>query len=104
MQALTLLNDVAFVEAAQALGKQLAAGPGAADAKARDLWRRCMIRPPTNDETALVLAFYEKQKKRFSEKVGDLLNLVGDSELIERAAWTAAARAVLNLDEVVTRE
>jgi len=104
MQALTLLNDVSFVEAAQALGKQLAAGPGAADAKARDLWRRCMIRPPTNDETALVLAFYEKQKKRFSEQAGDILNLVGDSEVIERAAWTAAARAVLNLDEVVTRE
>ena len=104
LQALTLLNDVTFVEAAQSLGKQLAAGPGAADAKARDLWRRCMIRPPTTDETVLVLAFYEKQKKRFSDQAGDILNLVGESELIERAAWTAAARAVLNLDEVVTRE
>ena len=104
LQALTLLNDAAFLEAAQAIGRQLAAGKGPPDLKARELWRRCLIRPPTADEEKLVVGFYTAQRKRLSEKAGDLIELTGDAELLDRAAWTAAARAVLNLDEMVTRE
>jgi Protein of unknown function (DUF1553)/Protein of unknown function (DUF1549)/Planctomycete cytochrome C len=108
LQALTVLNDAAFVEAAQALGRQLAAGPGTTEEKARELWRRCLTRPPTADELALVVKFFEGQKKKLTDKTGDLIELGGDVEvirpIIERAAWTAAARAVLNLDEMVTRE
>ena len=56
------------------------------------------------DEEKLIVGFYTAQKKRLSEKAGDLIELTGDTELLDRAAWTAAARAVLNLDEMVTRE
>jgi Protein of unknown function (DUF1553)/Protein of unknown function (DUF1549)/Planctomycete cytochrome C len=104
LQALTLLNDAAFLEAAQLLGRQLAASKGPPDLKARELWRRCLIRPPSTDEEKLVVGFYTAQKKRLSEKAGDLIELTGDNDLLDRAAWTAAARAVLNLDEMVTRE
>jgi len=108
LQALTLLNDAAFVEAAQAFGRQLAAESGTTEEKARELWRRCLTRPPTPEELALVVKFFEQQKKKLTEKTGDLVELGGDVEIIrpiiERAAWTAAARAVMNLDEMVTRE
>jgi hypothetical protein len=108
LQALTLLNDTAFVEAAQALGRQLAAAPGPADAKARDLFRRCLVRPPMADEVKLVVGFYEAQRKRFADKAAELAELSAGADvvqpLVERAAWTAAARAVLNLDETVTKE
>jgi hypothetical protein len=108
LQALTLLNDTAFVEAAQALGRQLAVAPGTADAKARELFRRCLVRPPTADELKLVVGFYEAQRKRFSDKAAELAELSAGADvvqpLVERAAWTAAARAVLNLDEMVTKE
>lgn len=108
MQALTLLNDIVFVEAAQALARQLAAATGSTEAKARDLWRRCLTRPPAGDELTLVMKFYETQRKRLLEKTGDLAELSGDAEtvrlVVERAAWASAARAVLNLDEMVTRE
>jgi len=108
LQALTMLNDQVVVEAAQALGRELAAGPGATDAKARELWRRCLTRPPAADELVLVVKFYETQKKRLTEKSSELVELGGDAEvirpIIERAAWTAAARAVMNLDEMVTRD
>jgi hypothetical protein len=104
LQALTLLNDAAFVEAAQALGKQMAGGDGSTEAKARELLRRCLVRVPGADEVKLVAAFYEAQRKRFAEKAGDLVALAGDDEVLERAAWTAAARAVLNLDEAMTKE
>jgi hypothetical protein len=108
LQALTLLNDQVFVEAAQALGRQVAALPGATDAKARDLFRRCLVRPPTADELKLIVGFYEAQRNRLAEKAAELAELSGGVDvvqpLVERAAWTAAARAVLNLDEMVTRE
>jgi hypothetical protein len=108
LQALTMMNDQVIVEAAQALGRELAAGPGAADAKARELWRRCLTRPPAADELALVVKFYETQKKRLTEKSSELVELGGEAEvirpIIERASWTAAARAVMNLDEMVTRD
>jgi Protein of unknown function (DUF1553)/Protein of unknown function (DUF1549)/Planctomycete cytochrome C len=104
LQALTLLNDGAFVEVAQALGRRLAAANASTEAKARELLRRCLVRNPDPDEIKMVTGFYEKQKKRLAEKGGDLIALAGDDEVLERAAWTAASRAVLNLDEVMTRE
>jgi hypothetical protein len=108
LQALTLLNDQVFVEAAQALGRQIAESSGPTAAKARDLFRRCLVRPPTADELKLVVGFYAAQRKRIAEKVADLSELSGGADvvqpLVERAAWTAAARAVLNLDEMVTKE
>jgi hypothetical protein len=104
LQALTLLNDAVFVEAAQALGRRLAAAKGSPEAKARELLRRCLVRNPDPDEIKMVTGFYEAQKKRLAEKGGDLIALAGDDEVLERAAWTAAARAVLNLDEAMTRE
>jgi hypothetical protein len=108
LQALTLLNDAAFVEAAQALGRQVAAASGSTEGKARELLRRCLVRVPNADEVRLVAGFYEAQKRRLTEKAVELAELSGGVEvvqpLVERAAWTAAARAVLNLDEMVTKE
>jgi hypothetical protein len=108
LQALTLLNDSVFVEAAQALGRQSAAASGSTAEKARTLWQRCVVRPPTAEELALVVRFYEAQRNRFLEQTADVIELSGDGaavrEAVERAAWTAAARAVLNLDETMTRE
>jgi Protein of unknown function (DUF1553)/Protein of unknown function (DUF1549)/Planctomycete cytochrome C len=108
MQALTLLNDAVFVEAAQTLGRQTAAAPGAIDVKARELFRRCLTRPATDDELRPIIAFFESQRKRFADKAAELAELSGGSDvvqpLVERAAWTAVARAILNLDEMVTKE
>ena len=106
LQALTLLNDQVFVEAAQALGRQAAAASGTTDAKARDLFRRCLTRPPTADELKLVVDFYESQRKRKVGKGAGLAEFAGGAGPgpTERAAWTAAARAVSNLDEMVTKE
>lgn len=108
LQALTLLNDAVFLEAAQALGRQIAAAAGTPATKASQLFRRCLVRPPTDDELRLMVGFYETQRRRLVTQSADLGNLSGGREvlqpLIERAAWTATARAVLNLDEMVTKE
>lgn len=65
LQALTLLNDEVFYEAAQALGRVTAIEPGGAVERARFLFRRCLTREPDAVELDRVLAFYRVQKARF---------------------------------------
>jgi hypothetical protein len=106
LQALTLLNDAVFVEAAQALGRRAAAEPGSAEERAHDLFRRCLTRPPRAEELAPVLAFYRTQKQRLQAKELNAAAVAGPGagEVTERAAWTLVARALLNLDEAITKD
>jgi hypothetical protein len=105
LQALTLLNDVVFVEAAQALGKSFAVAPGSVEERVQLLFRRVLTRPPSADETATLAAFFSKQLERFSRDEKQARDISGDAKAgtPERAAWTALARALFNLDEAITR-
>ena len=60
---------------------------------------------PSADEIALAVRFYQKQRARLEEKELDAATLSGSKEgdLVERAAWAMLARALLNLDETVTK-
>jgi hypothetical protein len=105
LQALTLLNDPAFHEAAQALGAETAAEEGTVSGRVAGLFRRCLARPPDRDELALMVRFYEAQRCRFERGELDASAVAGPGEgdAVERAAWTALARALLNLDEAITK-
>lgn len=105
LQALTLLNDVMFTEASQALGKSLASSTGSVDDKLRVLFVRTLSRPPFVAELRELAAFYATQKQRLESQQLDAGKLAGaDSpQAIEQAVWTILARVVLNLDEFVTR-
>jgi mono/diheme cytochrome c family protein len=105
LQALTLLNDTVILEAAQALGKQLAAQIGTVESRVETLFRRCVTRPPSADERAQLVKFFEVQRARFVSgelKASDFAGK-GDGDATERAAWTALARALLNLDEMIAK-
>jgi hypothetical protein len=106
LQALTLLNDETFVEAAKALGASTAAVEGDDAAKATFAFRRCLTRPPREAELKKLLAFVAGVRARI--QAGDLKasEIAGTGEAataVERAAWTTLARALLNLDETVTK-
>ena len=105
MQALTLLNDQVFVEAAQALGKSIALLPGSDFDRLTILFQRCLTRQPSSQESALLLKFYGDQKARFEKKELDAAKVAGpgDGDVNARAAWTTTARSLLNLDEAVTK-
>jgi len=106
LQALALLNDIVFLEAAQALGKTLAAQKsGTVEDRIRAAFRRILTRPPTDDETALLARFFAAQRARFTTGELDPKPLApeGPGDPAARAAWTARARALFNLDEAVTR-
>jgi hypothetical protein len=106
LQALTLLNDAAFVEAAQALGREMAARPGTLQARVEHLFRRCLTRSPAEKETERLIHFWETQRERCRRKELDAAALAGPGEgdITERAAWMALARVLLNLDEAITKE
>ena len=105
LQALTLLNDVVFIEASQALGRQLAARTGTTAERVREAFRRIVCREPAADEIDALTRFFESQKSRIAS--GGLVagKLAGDTagNAAEGAAWTALVRALFSLDEVVTK-
>jgi hypothetical protein len=87
LQALTLLNDSMFLEAANALAKQVLAEAPSEEARLHSLFRRCTARSASPEEIALMRQFLEHQRS---------INLTPE------ALWTSVARAVLNLDEFIT--
>jgi hypothetical protein len=105
LQALAMLNDQVFVEASQALGRMMSARPGTTAESVAYLFRRCVTRPPSQEETNLLLQYFTTQKDRFEKKELDAATVAGkgDGDPNARAAWTVLARSLLNLDEAITK-
>ena len=107
LQALTLLNDVMLVEAAQALGRLVAAHSADDHDRVRLAFRRVLVRPPTTDEVDTLTEFVQRQRSRFQSGELDANVVAGveseGSDALEHATWTSLARALFNLDETVTK-
>jgi len=105
IQALTMLNDLTLVEAAQALGRRMAAEDGPVDRRIEMLFRRCLVRSPDRDEMGMLVEFYEAQRRAFGAKATEAAAVAGPGEgdVAARAAWTALSRALFNLDEMITK-
>jgi hypothetical protein len=111
-QALALMNDPEFVEAARVLAARLLTGK-TTDAAARiDLaFERALGRAPTAAERASLLSALPKFRADYSARPDDARALlkVGLApapvgvDRVELAAWTQVCRVVLNLHETVTR-
>jgi hypothetical protein len=73
--------------------------------RARELFRRCLTRPPEPEELSELTQFFESQKRRFTAKELDAKALAcdGPGDVNERAAWTALARVLFNLDEAISK-
>jgi hypothetical protein len=111
-QALVLLNDPTYVEAARAFATRVLSECGG-DANQRIVWawQAALQRNPTDDEIATArdllrqnMAIYQKKPE-----AADALLDIGDSSAPaslnppELAAWTHVARVLLNLHETITR-
>jgi hypothetical protein len=106
LQALTMLNDTVLLDAAQAVARRTAERKGSTEDRVAFLFRACLVRPPSTDELARLAKFYETQRQRFAVDPdrADTVAGLGTTPGAERAAWTTVARAVMNLDEFVTKE
>jgi hypothetical protein len=110
LQALTLLNDKAFLEFAQGLARRvLRDGHGDDAERIRYAFQLCLARSPSAGEEALLTRLLSRQTAEFVSAVSAARLLVSpdlpnDANLPRTAAWTMVARVLLNLDEFITRE
>jgi hypothetical protein len=108
LQALTVLNDTAFVECAQALGKRLAEAKGEVAGRVALGVRLCLGREPTAAEGERLVKFFG-ELRGLAKAQPEAAKLLGAHkpagvDATEAAAWVALARVLLNLDEFITRE
>ncbi|KAF0171302.1 MAG: hypothetical protein FD161_4335 [Limisphaerales bacterium] len=112
LQALALMNEITFVEAARKLAERAmkSAGPDA-PARLAFAFRLVNAREPRAAELEILVAGFEQQLARFRKDPQAALELVGIGEaprdttlpLAELAAFTTTANLMLNLDEAITR-
>jgi hypothetical protein len=113
LQALTLLNDVTFVEAARKLAERMLHDGGESDAERITFaFRTVATRSPSPRELAVLTRAFNDYRADFRSDPGRASKLlkVGQSTAAKRyaapelAAATALANVILNLEEVTTRE
>ena len=113
LQALALLNEVSFVEAARKLAERvLHEGGSDLDARLRFAFRVVLTRDPNAREIAVLRRGLEQHLDHYRRHPTDAAEVLktgespADSTLnaIEVAAWTATSSLILNLDEALTKE
>ncbi|MCC6153865.1 MAG: DUF1553 domain-containing protein, partial [Candidatus Hydrogenedentes bacterium] len=109
LQALTLLNDPVFVEAAQAFAKRLLAFDGDDTARVRHAFMLCISRPPDDAETQAILNFLNSERAKIAAAATtNGIALAADTSTDatadkDLAAWILVCRSLLNLDETITK-
>ncbi len=112
LQALALLHDPTYVEAARHFAERILTHGGATtDERITFAFRAAIARKPTAAEVKVLRDTFEQQLAAFRknpEAAAKSLK-VGESprneklDAAEHAAWTAVARMILNLDETITK-
>jgi hypothetical protein len=111
-QALTLLNDPTYVEAARVFAGRIVAGGGSeVKEKVRYAWRTALGREPRAEEMAVLADLYAKHRQEYAAdaKAAEAIASAGEAprakgvDVVELAAWTSVSRAILNLHETITR-
>jgi len=102
LQALTTLNARTFGETSRALAQRVLAESWADDAaRMARVFQICLVRPPQTEETTALLGLLEDARAYYATHESDAKKMAGDAE---SAAWTNAARILLNTDEFITRD
>lgn len=113
LQALVLMNDPTYVEAARALASRtITEVHGSAAKKIQHAFRLATAREPDQMEVKILerQARQELSRYRRDRKAAEELIHAGESPVdpkldpSELAAWTMVASTILNLDETITKE
>jgi hypothetical protein len=111
-QALTLLNDPTFVEAARVFAESLLDQRNTTDAqKIEHAYEKALCRLPKEKERDSLLAFLADQRSYYHANPDEATKLDragmaprrADMDAAKLAAWTNLCRVILNLHETITR-
>ncbi|HVC96680.1 MAG TPA: PSD1 and planctomycete cytochrome C domain-containing protein [Pirellulales bacterium] len=112
LQALVLLNDPTYVEAARVFAARIIREVSGAPAeRAAFALKQALGREARPGEVAILVGLYEKHAQQYAatpDAAGKLLEVgetkpPADAAAAELAAWTSVARTILNLHETITR-
>jgi hypothetical protein len=112
LQALVLLNDPIYVEAARAFAERiLRAGSSDTEQRIQFAYRQALCRPARPEEIQVLVALYRKHLQKYKEDPSAAAALLSigdhrapaDIDRVELAVWTSVARTILNLNETITR-
>jgi len=110
--AMVLLNDPTFVEAARVFAERIVReGGDTNDARLRMAFRQATSREPSHEELALLSELLSINQKQYASDTAaaeklistGLAPLADDLDVAELASWTAVARALLCMNETITR-
>jgi hypothetical protein len=112
LQALTMMNDSVFVEAAQALAlRAMRESPHDTASRLRNLFEWTLNRSPRAEEMQRLAGFHSEQKVRVEEGGAKTLEVLGSTSTFvplpdqtEAATLVVVARVLMNLDEFINRE
>ena len=115
LQALVLLNEPQFVECAQAMASRVLQESDPQDSQRLSYAHRlCVSRSPTKPELQILQTLLDQQRTRISANEIDVDKLISGlpgterqlttAETKELAPWVVVCRAILNLDETITKQ
>lgn len=111
LQALILLNDPVFVEAAQALARRVTHDANRPEERIKLAFRRATLRTPSEKELKLLMDLYESRLAKYKSDRNAALQMatqpIGplplEFDLASTAALTVVCNVILNMDEVIVR-
>ncbi|MBL8797040.1 MAG: PSD1 domain-containing protein [Planctomycetia bacterium] len=112
LQALVLLNDPTYVEAARAFAERIVQEGGASvNDRLNWAYRQAVSRPIKPEEAKVLTALVQQHLEEYTADPKAAQQLLGTGQkpapqglpLPELAAWTSVARVILNLHETITR-
>ncbi len=113
LQALNLMNDVTYVEAARKTGERMMLEGGRSPAERIEFaFRLATARPPNEREREVLLNSFQRYLDEYQTHRDAALKLLSEGEsprnesldVPELASYSAVASLILNLDETVTKE
>ncbi|XZE35912.1 PSD1 and planctomycete cytochrome C domain-containing protein [Pirellulaceae bacterium SH501] len=111
-QALVLLNDPSYVEAARAFALEvMKVDEGELDARLRWAWQKTLQRDPSDGELDALRKVWEERLQSYEEREAEARSFTSVGQMpvpdnvdrIQLAAWSHVCRILLNLHETITR-
>lgn len=112
LQALVLMNDPVYVEAARTFGLRIMKNGGdSINDRVDYAFRTCLSRNPSKAEMERMTNAFREELQHFLDHRADANQLVNigatppptDIDPVELAAWTMIVQVLLNLDETITK-